>query len=29
MHSNGMTADQICAILEIPQQEIEKILGIA
>ena len=27
MHSNGMTADQICAILEIPQQEIEKILG--
>ncbi len=29
MHSNGMTADQIYAILEIPQQEIEKILGIA
>ena len=27
MHSNGMTADQICAILKIPQQEIEKILG--
>ena len=29
MHSNGMTADQICAILEIPLLEIEKILGIA
>ena len=27
MHSNGMTADQICAILEIPLLEIEKILG--
>ena len=27
MHSNGMSVEQICAILEIPQQEIEKILG--
>ena len=27
MHSNGMSVEQICAILEIPQQEIEEILG--
>ena len=29
MHSNGMSIEQICAILEMPEQEIEKILGIA
>ena len=27
MHSNGMSIEQICAILEMPEQEIEKILG--
>ena len=27
MHSSGMSVEQICAILEIPQQEIERILG--
>ena len=29
MHSNGMSIEQICAILEMPLLEIEKILGIA
>ena len=29
MHSNGMSVEQICAILEMPLLEIEKILGIA
>ena len=27
MHSNGINVDQICAILEILQQEIERILA--
>ena len=29
MHSNGMSIEQICTILEMPEQDVEKILGIA
>ena len=29
MHSNGMSIEQICAILEMPEQDVERILGIA
>ena len=29
MHSNGMSIEQICTILEIPEQDVERILGIA
>jgi predicted transposase YdaD len=27
MHSNGMSIEQICAILEMPEQDVERILG--
>ena len=29
MHSNGMSIEQICTILEMPEQDVERILGIA
>ena len=29
MHSSGMSIEQICTILEMPEQDVERILGIA